>query len=532
MDIAMMETDHLLASPTDNRDRVDRTNYSNVPLGNRSGIRDYIGGINHPKDDDGSSPPPSSPSGGTSSVVGCAINVTNAIMGAGCIGYGGVMASSGGFITILLITIFAILTKFSFDLLIELVLLLPEQNSSNSHTLPSTTTSNLSKTKDSSSSSSPLTTASYEALANQTYGRLGLVSLMCSKGLYSFGCMVAYIVIIHDNLASGCRGLQDLLSSSSGANETGTKQLLSNDLGVTLVVSFIVIFPLSLLRNVSHLERFSSTKIVLYVIILAIVIYMYFTLPAQEKDDEMSFYEKWWQIKPSVLQNMGTLVFSFEAVQNVHTCFRSLHPPQRTLQSWGTVASLSIGTSYVVFLGLALFGYMTYWNETTSDLFLQYPQDEPMVCLARILLSISMFFIYPMPMFAIREIIVLSIPRTLRRMDASGGTDMTEDTLYEEETIPSNDAESLESSLSWPQHFVLTFVLVALSLILAISAGSLGQVLNLIGCVSATLVSFILPAIFSFQIQGVTYLGILFLVVGSFVGIVGTWFSVRDLLFL
>ena len=49
------------------------------------------------------------------------------------------------------------------------------------------------------------------------------------------------------------------------------------------------------------------TKITLYVIILAIVVYMYFTLPTQEEDEDMSlsFYEKWWRITPSVLPNMN-----------------------------------------------------------------------------------------------------------------------------------------------------------------------------------------------------------------------------------
>ena len=281
--------------------------------------------------------------------------------------------------------------------------------------------------------------------------------------------MVAYIVVIHDNLASGCRGLRNLLSSSSGVDQTGAKQLLSNDLGtgakqllsndlgVTLVVSLIVILPLSLLRNVSHLERFSSTKITLYVIILAIVVYMYFTLPAQEEDEDtsLSFYEKWWRITPSMLPNMGTLVCSFEAAENIHACFRSLHPSRRTLEAWGMVSSLSIGMAYVVFLALALFAYMTYWKETTSDLFLQYPQDEPIVCVGRILLSISMLLTYPMPMYATRETIFLSVFRVARsqaRVDASM-TDRADGTgeipVVEETRESSDDTETLDVSLSW-----------------------------------------------------------------------------------
>ena len=55
-----------------------------------------------------------------SSLGGAIFNFTNCIVGAGAIGLGGAIAMSGGLISIVLIVFFAIITKFSLDLVIEL----------------------------------------------------------------------------------------------------------------------------------------------------------------------------------------------------------------------------------------------------------------------------------------------------------------------------------------------------------------------------------------------------------------------------
>lgn len=55
-----------------------------------------------------------------STVVGASINFVNCIIGAGCIGFGGAIAASGGFLSFLSMVFCAYLMKLSFDLLIEL----------------------------------------------------------------------------------------------------------------------------------------------------------------------------------------------------------------------------------------------------------------------------------------------------------------------------------------------------------------------------------------------------------------------------
>ncbi|KAL7566861.1 hypothetical protein ACA910_021355 [Epithemia clementina (nom. ined.)] len=521
---------------------------------------------NHPHDKDGDDEAQgekNAMSHGTSTVWSCTVNVTNAIIGAGCIGYGGAMANSGGYIFIVLMTFFAILFKFSFDMLVELVLLPPRRggvhHKTDSRKLPDP-------------SSAAAATASFENLPILSgYKRIGLWIVMASKGFYSLGCMVAYVVIIKNNLASGCKGLIPSswlhwfgLSSSSVDSTVSTPtqsflvlNMLNNADGemlATMLVCLTVMLPLCLLRDVSLLARFSSAKIALYCIMLAIVMYLFITLPQPASQQaELSFYDKWWDVKiPDIFQNMGTIVLSFATAHNIHILFRSLQPQHCNMRDWRRITTMSMTFSYFLFLGLALFAYMTYWDQTSSDLFLQYPQNIPVVSVARVLLSISMLFTYPMAMFALREIVTLCldamVKRPKKRRSIKGAGDCSVPTSAmaplegeEQDSLiitVANAPETLDrkgaadpatTSTSLLQHVVVTVTLWAASMILAMNGASLGQVLNLIGCASGTLISFILPAIFSFRLQGVTFWGTIFMFAGCFVGIVGTWFSIKDL---
>jgi len=57
---------------------------------------------------------------GGSSLFGAIVNFTNCVIGAGIIGTGGAIAQSGYAVSVLTITICAVVTKYSLDLLIRL----------------------------------------------------------------------------------------------------------------------------------------------------------------------------------------------------------------------------------------------------------------------------------------------------------------------------------------------------------------------------------------------------------------------------
>lgn len=396
-----------------------------------------------------------------SSLTGCIFNFTNSIVGAGCIGLGGAVASSGGLISVFAILGFATLSKLSFDLLIDL---------------------------------SESSGSSYEQLASQTYGRAGLVTVSASRFLYAYGCLVAYIKIIDDNFASAIEGMIGRTL---------------NEHVVTVLISSTIILPLSLMRDTTPLERVSFLKVAVVVCILATVISLY---PANHRVDGGSFQTHWFNVHPGVIQSLGTFVFTFVAQHVVHLMYASLKPEIRTTSNWKFVSSLTMALSTTLSLGMAISVYVTFWEQASSSIFHLYPPSLSLNT-AKLLLSFMMMFTYPLPFLACRELVIISIPTT-----AAVDRDIDNWWLLE------------SKQLILPLHILVTVLLWSSSTFLALLAPSLGDVLNLVGCASGTMIAFILPAMFSFRINGYTRLAGLIFVVGGTVGTFGTLFSFQQMM--
>jgi amino acid permease len=387
-----------------------------------------------------------------SSLAGCIFNFTNSIVGAGCIGLAGAIAKSGGIISILSILVFAILSKCSIDILIELS-----------------------------------EGGSYEQLASQTYGRYGSIAVSWSRFLYSFGCLVAYVKIVHDNFASAVQEM------------TG-KDL--NDGMVTFLLSATVILPLSLMRDMTPLERVSIVKIIVVISILGTVLFLY---PANHVS-EGSYQKHWFEIRPGFVGSLGTFVFTCVAHHVVHLTYESLRPNLRTVPNWKRVSTLSVALSTLLSCGIGISVYVTFWEQASSNMFDLYPPSTPLN-IAKLLLSFMMMFTYPVPFLACRELMIISIPFVGEKW-----------WLLE------------PKQLIVPFHVLVTVLLWGTSTILALLAPSLGDVLDLVGCATGTMIAFILPAMFSFRLKGYTHLAGLIFVVGGTTGIVGTIQSLQTLI--
>lgn len=205
-------------------------------------------------------------------------------------------------------------------------------------------------------------------------------------------------------------------------------------------------------------------------------------------------------------------------------------------------------------LSVGLFVYMSFWQTTQSDLFNMYPPLAT-IDIAKILLCVTMLLTFPLPFFTAREMIILAVSHSLHSeedtLDDSvsdlqesllsvEGENMEEgasvgDSVERDASLTSNDCiwwllPGEEKQLILPCHVGLTFFLWSLTTCLAIVAPSLGDVLDLVGCATGTVIAFILPALFSFKLRGYTHLAGVVGFVGTIVGFVGTIFSTKKLL--
>lgn len=559
-------------------------------------------------------PPPVIPGAG-SSTVAAIFNFTNCIIGAGAIGLGGAIAESGGFISLITIICFAILVKLSLDLTVRLSL-------QEGH-------------------------ASYEDLGKAAYGHTGKFLVMAAKFAYSFGCIVAYTVVIQDNFGPA---VSNLLYGKTSSSSSSLFWLLHHDAWCTWVLSTTVILPLCLLRDMTPLACASVVSIISMVSIVAIAIYLWWIdineVPSPFPDDDDSnrnvttttadsiptetswtaallsdasddapdtdgadpimhsdWYPHWAQIHwLAYLNNLGTFVFCFVCQHTAHLAYASLKPEIRTLQTWKRVSTASLTISCAVSLTVGVFVYMTFWEKTESDIFKIYPEST-ILDLAKLLLCITMLLTFPLPFFTCRELIILFFfpfaPSSTRRDhsddDGAESRNLFSDDLEAPLLQLSNDHQQLEeegvldddNSLveETPEnddhngnvhpdppsferhdsmaHSVLSMDLSVLSVRaieamnsvllpgeerqlklsyhvgvtaklwfvvtgFAIASPNLGDVLDLVGCASGTLIAFILPGLFAIRLQGYNHLAAIILVVGGVVGSFGTICSLRQ----
>ena len=278
-------------------------------------------------------------------------------------------------------------------------------------------------------------------------------------------------------------------------------------------------------------------------------------------------------------------------------------------------------------LSVGVVVYMSFWQETKSDIFDIYPDNLPLLDLAKLLLSCTMIFTFPLPFFTCRELLIifffppnvatdtvededetvgaarripeddddlyLSVPspsrfhdgctgddillaapsaasamgtcidndpclddleQPLLTMNVSNGNISTMDdsmvTAQSHHSTASSIAASIISvatqvhgyvhnvmllpgqdcqlKLLW--HILVTFKLWFVVTGLAIAAPNLGDVLDLVGCATGTVIAFVLPSLLAMRLDGYNQKAGMILAVGGIVGIVGTFFSTRQLL--
>jgi amino acid permease len=485
-----------------------------------------------------------------SSIPSAIFNFTNCIVGAGCIGLGGAMALSGGFVSVGLVLFFALLTKLSLDLLIRL--------------------------------SVQQSKLSYEELAQVALGGTGRIVVMVCKFSYSFGCLVAYIIVIKDNCGPALKSLiygnddGDFVTESDMESSIRIwfRHLLSRNAWFTWCVSAVFILPLCLLRDMTPLAFTSLVSVASMAMIVGIVIYIYFDCP-DVRQPGGSFYENWVEVRPGVLDNLGTFVFTFVSQHTVHLVFASLKPRLQTVKSWKIVSSCSLLAATTVSLLVGVFVYITFWQQTKSDIFQIYPQSW-MINAAKLLLCITMMLTFPLPFFTCRELLILTLIHPFCGIELTSSQDNDRNTVVDHNSDCDNDLErpllepysgtndnninasgaisdasSIGTDISrrilqtatpknWllphddrqlqlAGHISLTVKMWLVATGFAIAAPSLGDILDLVGCASGTLIAFIIPALLSLRLEGYTNLAMLILVVGGVVGIFGTFYSVKQL---
>ncbi|KAG0189131.1 Amino acid permease-like protein [Apophysomyces sp. BC1034] len=158
------------------------------------------------------------------------------------------------------------------------------------------------------------------------------------------------------------------------------------------------------------------------------------------------------------------MAFAFTCSHVAFNNYLTLH--DQSSRAWCLTTALATFTSWGGSMVFGIIGYLCFGSDVKSNLFLNFPADDPVVNLGRLALACSMILGIPTAFFPTREAVQKSL---------GFETSTTQPTTW--------------------QHYSVTVILFYILVVLGITIRDLGSVYRVAGGISATALAFILPGI-------------------------------------
>jgi amino acid permease len=219
----------------------------------------------------------------------------------------------------------------------------------------------------------------YEDVAVRLAGRSAGRALEASLLIFCFGTAVAYIVAMGDILDMGVRSVMHVAGGEEGA---GLTSIYSRE-KVMCLFWLLLLFPLSLQRNMEGLERFSSLGVmsIIFLVVAAVIhsIKHGEILGKTDSDAEETMVDIHTMLWPDsfwgIVQAFPIIIFAFSCQVNVCAIFEELHPGD----GFGIQASTAIKEKMMrritrsgitlcitLYIAIGTFGYLDFAHETVS----------------------------------------------------------------------------------------------------------------------------------------------------------------------
>ncbi|MCI4382117.1 hypothetical protein PGIGA_G00259990 [Pangasianodon gigas] len=380
---------------------------------------------------------------GTASFGMSVFNLGNAIMGSGILGLSYAMANTG-------IALFVILlVAVSFFSLYSVHLLLKTANEGGSLV--------------------------YEQLGYKAFGLPGKLAASCSITMQNFGAMSSYLYIVKYELPIVIKAFV----GDEGVWYTNGDYLV-------LLVTLVIILPLSLLKNLGYLGYTSGFSLLCMVFFLIVVIYKKFQIPCPLPTDfinmtlsnttahpnttataynEDSCKPKYFVFNSQTVYAVPILTFAFVCHPAILPMYEELK--DRSRRKMQNVANVSFLSMFVMYLLAALFGYLTFHDMVEDELLHTYSKVfkfDVVLLIVRLAVLVAVTLTVPVVLFPIRTSV--------------------------------NHLLGVSKDFNWIRHTIITVALLAGVNALVIFVPTIRDIFGFIGASAAAMLIFILPSAF------------------------------------
>jgi len=330
---------------------------------------------------------------------------------------------------------------------------------------------------------------SYSGLTLKVFGFRVAKACEAAMIIYCFGSCVGYLIIIGSCL--------DALLASSLSN---LPAIFTKDFNLLLITTLVVL-PLTCLKDLSKLRYASlvSVAAMLYlstaVVVRAVVVGPDLFQPLASMDDVL-----YARFDGGFPKSACLVFFAYASHMNLLGVHAQVTNP--SMRRMTKVTRRSVLLELILYCAFGGFGYLSFHDVTCGNVLQNYPKDDLLFVIARIAVVCSLSVVCPLifsPAHAdVDRLLFTNLP------------------------------------FSWPRHILVSFVLVAMALVLAIFIPEVSVVFGLLGATMSILFCFALPImLFIYTSPIITRFNIYtleaLLVILTLVGIAGVVDIVYDL---
>uniref|UniRef100_A0A674A549 Solute carrier family 38 member 5b n=1 Tax=Salmo trutta TaxID=8032 RepID=A0A674A549_SALTR len=314
----------------------------------------------------------------------------------------------------------------------------------------------------------------YEQLGFRAFGHPGKIAAGVIITFHNIGAMSSYLFIVKYELPLV---IQAFLGLSSN---TGEWFLNGNYL--IIIVSVCIILPLALMRQLGYLGYTSGFSLTCMVFFLSSVIYKKFNIPCplvpygrnhttiiNTTVEEGQCEGRMFTINQETAYTIPILAFAFVCHPEVLPIYTELkNATKRRMQD---IANVSIMGMFVMYLLTAVFGYLTFYVNTESELLHTYSKVDPLdtlILCVRVAVLVAVTLTVPVVLFPIRRAILQLL-------------------------FPAKP-------FHWARHITIALCLLFVVNVLVILVPNIRDIFGIIGATTAPSLIFILPGLFYIRI--------------------------------
>ncbi|CAI9167869.1 unnamed protein product [Rangifer tarandus platyrhynchus] len=366
---------------------------------------------------------------GTTSLGMSVFNLSNAIMGSGILGLAFALANTGILLFLVLLTSVTLLSIYSINLLLIC--------------------------------SKETGCMVYEKLGEQVFGTTGKLVIFGATSLQNTGAMLSYLFIVKNELPSAIKFLM-------GKEEEFSAWYVDGRF-LVVVVTFGIILPLCLLKNLGYLGYTSGFSLSCMVFFLIVVIYKKFQIPclvpelnstSPNSTNADMCTPKYVTFNSKTVYALPTIAFAFVCHPSVLPIYSELK--DRSQKKMQMVSNISFFAMFVMYFLTAIFGYLTFYESVQPDLLHKYQsKDDILILTVRLAVIVAVILTVPVLFFTVRS------------------------SLFE---------LAKKTKFNLCRHVLVTFILLVIINLLVIFIPSMKDIFGVVGVTSANMLIFILPS--------------------------------------